>query len=1566
MTVDGILTVDGASRIDSGNHQAAPAGGDVEFTQSILGAGSGGDRLLIDARGSNTNGNVTIGGPVGATGGSVGSPDINALEIEANVITIDSVGVTGGDIRLTGAQVSLTGNEVRTSISGDIDIDGPLTVPAGETAITAAGSALLHSDAVGDGNTSVLTITAVDDVLVNGNVGGLVGFSLAAGATSELRGSVAVTGHITLDGQSIELYAPLITTPELIVFAGDVTFKTDALVDSGRVRFDGAAIIDRLMTSEVSGSIIDSPVASQLVKSGGGTLVLTGNSSFTQGTQITAGTLRVTGMFGSSAADVVVESGARLEGSGRIGAQVIARNGGTLGPGNSETNGEDTATLFADSLDLKPGSRFEVEINGPIIGQDTDQIVVDPVGDGTVNLGGAILAASVMFAPIESTEFVIIDNDGVDDVMGRFDSAAEGHIIFGTEGVPGPRAYITYFGGDGNDVSIVTAGDLTIDSAGVTVVSRRGTNLEIRTADSLANAQAASPQIRPIGALNGQELRIVGQQADDALYVDLDQFVDPDPQGINYNGTIVFSGQERGGDQDRLVLFDSDPATNDTVESIAYVFASLDDGLITVDPRFTDQNFQVQFSDLELIDQPIDSARLGITTSDLSEQINVAESAGLIPIQVTSGGVSGTQLSIPTPRVSFSLNAGGGDDTLQVNNLTEVRSEIVIEGGEGTDSLTLATALTLGQEDITGHVALSAESLRIQNSIDTSGGDLDGNVSLTSGTLVTFDPGATVFSGVGTITIDGNGGIIDASGGSVRSLASDDAVVLRDANAVTLPGIETPNGTTVIGVDRDITGPVFQAPGVSLITDRLSASTAGPVDLSNTSNQIRVVDDFHAGGPVSLTDRAADLTVLALDSDNHNLIINSSGTVFLGNTAIEVGDARVTVNASDAIEDVSPNDGVINISGGTLFLNVSAGGIGASSAVNVAATESVNADTSAFDGDIHLAAPAGTMRIGMVNAGKGTVRLDGNRIEDAANDSIADIIAARLELVADNGIDVTGAVELQSVRELSAISIAGGINLDWTATTPTVLEELSTSSGDILLTQRGGQRMEIQSVRTVGDNITITNEDATIEVVGRDGVANAITTDGLGVISLSAQGDDSDLILRRGIHSGSGDVSVSADANVILHSAGDVTSQDGTVVIRADERDGQRGGSITMFDGAVVDAGIGAVDLRTDGDIALGSLRTSNQTAVAVLVQSQSGAITDGGDQDLDIVVNTGSAVLHSNRGIGSDDRLETSIAILTGRVTGTGSIELLESDEIRLQSVITNDGLIDITAGDTITAIDVVSENVSELDDVALSRDITLIAQGSQSDIRLDKISAFNDADVFLFASDNVSDLDSLDDQRISADDLQVVSGNDTDDELTAVLLTTAINDLDVTVAGNHRGDVEIHELDSLRLASSDRSTDAERIQTMNGEIRIFAGASIRIFDPNTGNESFDRRADPEIVARGENGRIRMEAANVIEVANGVQLNADQATIEAVVLKSTSLVFGEQIEINTGQGVGVARILSPRPKDRLGQHGLLRVHDGPDQSSGASLGQRRGGHFDDRHRKPRRTGVNHQYRLGS
>ncbi len=1060
-----------------------------------------------------------------------------------------------------------------------------------------------------------------------------------------------------------------------------------------------------------------------------------------------------------------------------------------------------------------------------------------------------------------------------------------------------------------------------MQSEGVTVVSRRGTNLEIRTGDSLANAQAADPVIRPLGALNGQELRIIGQQAGDVLLVDVDRFVDPDPQGVNYNGTIVFAGQESAGpaDRDQLTLIDSDPATDDSVKKISYDYTALETGLITIDPRLDAPEFQVRFSDVERIDQLIDADRLQITTSNLSEQIVVNESAGLIPIQATVGGVAGTLLSIPTPRESFSLNSGGGDDTLQVNDLADVRSEIVIEGGGGIDELILATPLSLGQGDITGNAVLSAETLQIQNSIDTTGGDTDGFVRLISGTEVNFVPGSSIFSGNATITIDGNGGTLDATGGFVRSLSGGDAVVIQDASRVILSGIETPNGTTVIGINGDITGPVSQGPGVTLIADRLTASTGSSLALSNAANEIRLIDGVQSGGPISITDGFGDLTIRGIDSSGHDVEIVAAGIVRLDNNAITARAATVTVSAS-GIDDLNPGDDLANINAAIVSLTAGADSIGQSGTVIVNASQSVSADITGANGNVRLANPLGDLLIGRIDAGAGRVELMARRIEDASVDSAADIIATRLELQADIGIGTEGAIELLAVQEVNATTARGGINLDWTATTNTIVEQLSADAGDILLRQRGRQVLELQAVRNQSDDITITNEDGTIDIVGVATGLDAIQSDGAGDVVIDARGDDSDVIVRRGIRSDLGNIDLRAGHDIRLQPRGDIVSKSGAVILRADQRSGNHGGAVNMIDGAVIDAGMGTIDIAADGNVTVGSLLTTSQNDSALVASSQSGAIVDGGDQDLDIVVNRGVVTLQSDLGIGFGDRLETAIAILDSQVVGTGGTELLEIDEIILRSVATNDGLIEVTAGGTITAIDVTSSNVNARDDVraggdANRRDITLMAQGAGHDIWVENVSALNSADAFLIASDDVLDLDPADDRRVVADDLQVISANDTADQNLAVGLSTAVDDLEVLVMRDHRGDIEIHELDTLRLAASDRGDDTERIETTNGEIRVFAGESIQILDPDATNESFDRTADPEIVAAGANGRIEMRSTDFIEIGNAAQLNAEQSTIEAVVLESDGFVFGEQVEINTGGGVGVARIFSPRPR---------------------------------------------------
>jgi len=91
-----------------------------------------------------------------------------------------------------------------------------------------------------------------------------------------------------------------------------------------------------------------------LVKTGLGTLKLTGANSYTGATAVNAGTLIVNGSLQSS--DVIVATGTTLAGSGSL--QSVTLQGGTLSPGNSP------GLLTASSLDASNGN-FIFELGAP-------------------------------------------------------------------------------------------------------------------------------------------------------------------------------------------------------------------------------------------------------------------------------------------------------------------------------------------------------------------------------------------------------------------------------------------------------------------------------------------------------------------------------------------------------------------------------------------------------------------------------------------------------------------------------------------------------------------------------------------------------------------------------------------------------------------------------------------------------------------------------------------------------------------------------------------------------------------------------------------------------------------------------------------------------------------------------------------------------------------------------------------------------------------------------------------------------------------------------------------------
>jgi T5SS/PEP-CTERM-associated repeat protein len=166
-------------------------------------------------------------------------------------------------------------------------------------------------------------------------------------------------------------------------------------------------------------------------------------------------------------------SGGRLEGAGLVDlGHPLVQNGGTLAPGNSAG----TTTIEA-SYTLNAGS-LEIEIDGPGgSGVGWDLVVVN----GAVDLIGADATANALvnielgMAPTIGQGFLILQNDGVDPILGTFANGPTVSATFGN------RVYdfaVNYTAGDGNDIGVWTQsvsllgdynGDGMVDAADYTV-----------------------------------------------------------------------------------------------------------------------------------------------------------------------------------------------------------------------------------------------------------------------------------------------------------------------------------------------------------------------------------------------------------------------------------------------------------------------------------------------------------------------------------------------------------------------------------------------------------------------------------------------------------------------------------------------------------------------------------------------------------------------------------------------------------------------------------------------------------------------------------------------------------------------------------------------------------------------------------------------------------------------------------------------------------------------------------------------------------------------------------------
>lgn len=366
--------------------------------------------------------------------------DAVVINVSGGTDTAGFAGATLGNIKVAdGGGITVTAGAA---------IGSPITDPfrAGFIAMNHDGSAspLPRLDA---GPTGTVTLTARDNPI------GVAGVPVLVTA-----GTVVAKTNSTLDN-----FNPSQADGDIFVrstgpasFSGSTTSAKNMTLDRrGDIDFS-TAVGDLTINGDVSVTTgnIALAAAGNVVQTNGG-IVTTGDLSFNPagGTAILATAFNSAGTMTIAAGQRLLVDGAitmlnpvivngTLGGIGTVIGDVSVISGGAIAPGASP------GLLTASSTTLAAGAKFEVELNGLTPGVDHDQLVVN----GDLTLTGAILTGSLGFSPTVGQAFTIIDNTGINPVVGTFAGIAEG----GTVAIGSKVFQVSYVGGDGNDVTLTT------------------------------------------------------------------------------------------------------------------------------------------------------------------------------------------------------------------------------------------------------------------------------------------------------------------------------------------------------------------------------------------------------------------------------------------------------------------------------------------------------------------------------------------------------------------------------------------------------------------------------------------------------------------------------------------------------------------------------------------------------------------------------------------------------------------------------------------------------------------------------------------------------------------------------------------------------------------------------------------------------------------------------------------------------------------------------------------------------------------------------------------------------
>ncbi|HJR56016.1 MAG TPA: autotransporter-associated beta strand repeat-containing protein [Rhizomicrobium sp.] len=328
VTIAGDLIGDGGLGIDSTfgasygtlilTNDNASFSGDVEIAVGTLQLGDGGTAGALGNSASIVNGDtlafnrsdtLIVGAAItdfcGCFGGIV-------KQIGTGVTVLEGANTYTGGTTISAGTLQIGGGGLTGSIVGDVANDGALAFNRSDT-VTFSG-AITGSGSVTQAGSGILILTGA-----NNYSGGTI---VASGTLSVVDPAALGTGAITTTGSVIDYAADGMVLGNAIILSSDTT----------QLQVPGA------VTATQGGDISETGGARPLEKTGTGTLILTGNNSYTGDTTVTDGVLRLGSGASLGGGGLIIDGGEFDLNGGTLTLTTLSGGGGTLNLGSGTLN----------------------------------------------------------------------------------------------------------------------------------------------------------------------------------------------------------------------------------------------------------------------------------------------------------------------------------------------------------------------------------------------------------------------------------------------------------------------------------------------------------------------------------------------------------------------------------------------------------------------------------------------------------------------------------------------------------------------------------------------------------------------------------------------------------------------------------------------------------------------------------------------------------------------------------------------------------------------------------------------------------------------------------------------------------------------------------------------------------------------------------------------------------------------------------------------------------------------------------------------------------------------------